>query len=144
MNWGWRIALFLTLFISFILYMVIYSFGRTNDLVSDDYYNQEIQYQKNIDAQENGLYLAREISINSKKDVILIEFPKSFEAKIEKGDISFYRPDNAKLDRSFTMELDQDNTQSIHKSEVASGFYKITIQFIQNGELHLINKEMWI
>ncbi len=144
MNWGWRIALFLTLFISFILYMVIYSFGRTNDLVSEDYYNQEIQYQKNIDAQEKGLYLAKDIRIDSKENVIEIQFPTSFEREIEKGDISFYRPDNAKLDRSFPMKLDQNNIQSINKSEIASGFYKITIQFIQHGDLHLINKEMWL
>lgn len=144
MNWGWRIALFLTLFIGFIMSMVIYSFGRTNDLVSEDYYNQEIQYQKNIDAQKKGLYLTKEITIESKSDVIQIGFPADFSSDIEKGDISFYRPDNAKLDRSFEMKLNNKNVQSINKSEIASGFYKITIQFIQNGELHLINKEMWL
>ena len=144
MNWGWRITLFLTLFIGFILSMVIYSFGRTNDLVSDDYYNQEIQYQKNIDAQQNGLYLAKDITIQSSNEEINIAFPASFNPEIEKGDISFYRPDNAKLDRSFPMKLNKNNAQKIMKNDVVSGFYKITIQFIQDGKLHLINKEMWL
>jgi len=144
MNWGWRIALFLTLFISFILYMVIYSFGRTNDLVSEDYYNQEIQYQKNIDAQENALSLAKEVKIVSHEDKIVLSFPSSFDSNIEKGDISFYRPDNALLDRSFPMNLGEDNSQTFLKKNIVSGFYKITIQFVKNGELFLINKEMWI
>lgn len=144
MNWGWRIALFLTLFISFILYMVIYSFGRTNDLVSEDYYNQEIQYQKNIDAQENALSLAKEVKIVSLEEKIVLSFPYSFDSNIEKGDISFYRPDNALLDRSFPMNLEEDNSQTLLKKNIASGFYKITIQFVKNGELFLINKEMWI
>ena len=144
MNWGWRIALFLTLFISFILYMVIYSFGRTNDLVSEEYYNQEIQYQKNIDAQENALSIAKAVKIVSHEEKIVLLFPYSFDSNIEKGDISFYRPDNALLDRSFPMNLGEDNSQTFLKKNIVSGFYKITIQFVKNGELFLINKEMWI
>lgn len=124
--------------------MVIYSFGRTNDLVSEDYYNQEIQYQKNIDAQENGLKLSKELSIVVENEEIKITFPESFNSIVEKGDISFYRPDNAKLDRSFPMNLDDKNTQLIDKKTIVSGFYKITIQFVQEGKLHLINKEMWL
>lgn len=144
MNWGWRIAIFLTLFIGFIMYMVIYSFGVTSDLVADDYYNQEIQYQLNIDAQKNALPFTKEVSISSNSEKISVTFPESFDMIIEKGDISFYRPDNAKLDKSIALRLDSNNSQKINKKEIASGFYKVTIQFINKGKTYLINKEIWI
>lgn len=144
MNWGWRIAIFLTLFIGFIMYMVIYSFGVTNDLVSEDYYNQEIQYQLNIDAQKNALPFSEEVKLTSTEDKVMITFPSDFNLEIEKGDISFYRPDNAKLDKSITLQLDANNSQSINRKEIAGGFYKVTIQFINKGKTYLINKEIWV
>jgi len=144
MNWGWRITIFLTLFIGFIMYMVIYSFGVSSDLVAEDYYNQEIQYQQNIEAQKNAIQFTDDVFIKSNNEQISIEFPESFNINIEKGNILFYRPDNAKLDKSIDLKLEKDNTQSIDKSLFIEGMYKVTIQFISEGKTYLFNKEIWI
>ncbi len=144
MNWGWRITIFLTLFISFIMYMVIYSFGVSSDLVAEDYYNQEIQYQENIEAQKNALHIAEQVFIKSDNNELNIIFPESFNMNVEKGDVSFYRPNNAKLDKSFDLNLNQNNIQSIDKSMFIKGAYKVTIQFISKGETYLFNKEISI
>lgn len=144
MNWGWRIAIFLTCFIGFIMYMVIYSFGVNGELVADDYYNQEVQYQLNIDAQKNGFEFAKEVELSSTENGVLISFPKSFNLSYQKGDISFYRPDNSKLDKSFAMNLGSDNTQNLDQKALAKGFYTVTIQFVSEGKMYLINKEIWV
>ncbi len=144
MNWGWKITIFLALFITGILTAVIYSFNVSSDLVAEDYYNQEIQYQINIDAQKNALPFAKEVTLTSDSDKINVTFPAAFDMNIEKGDISFYRPDNANLDKSFDINLDINNTQSIDKKSIASGFYKVTIQFISNGKTYLVNKDIWV
>ena len=144
MNWGWRIAVFLTCFIGFILYMVVYSFSTTNDLVAADYYNQEIQYQTNIDAQKNALSFAKEVTLTSKTDNVEIQFPESFDINFTDGEISFYRPDNAKLDKKFSLQLSAGKTQLINKTEIAPGFYKVTIQFTDGEKIYLMNKEIWV
>ena len=54
-NWGWGIAIFLTLFISFIMYFVIYSFSNKTDLEYEDYYAKELVHQEVIDAMKLAL-----------------------------------------------------------------------------------------
>lgn len=144
MNWGWRIAIFLTCFIGFIMYMVVYSFTTTNDLVAEDYYNQEIQYQTNIDAQKNALPFNKEVTVKSKGDLVEIQFPANFKVKYTDGEISFYRPDNAKLDKKFNLELTPEKNQNLNKSEITPGFYKVTIQFTDGEKIYLMNKEIWV
>jgi len=144
MNWGWRIAVFLTCFIGFIMYMVIYSFGVENDLVAEDYYNQEIQYQAHIDAQTNALPFNKEVTVSSKTDKVEIQFPADFDITYTDGEISFYRPDDAKLDKKYTLTLTPEKNQIIDKSEIAPGFYKVTIQFTDGEKIYLMNKEIWV
>ena len=144
MNWGWRITIFLTCFIGFIMYMVVYSFTTTNDLVAVDYYNQEIQYQDNIDAQTNALPFNKDVTVTSNTDKVDIQFPASFDVKFTAGEISFYRPDNAKLDRKYSLKLTPEKSQSLDKSEIAPGFYKVTIQFTDGTTHYLMNKEIWV
>ncbi|MGB1039511.1 MAG: FixH family protein [Flavobacteriales bacterium] len=144
MNWGWKITIFLTCFITFILSMVVYSFYTTNDLVAEDYYNQEIHYQQNIDAQKNALPFAKDVTVKGDSKEILVSFPENFDLEIEQGDISFYRPDNAKLDKSFDLKLTQNNTQSLKKTEIISGQYKVTIQFISGDKTYIIKKDIWV
>ena len=115
MNWGWRITIFLTCFIAFILSMVVYSFYTTNDLVAEDYYNQEIHYQMNIDAQKNALELSKEVQLTSETEVVKIQFPNDFNINYTDGEISFYRPDDAKLDQKFSLKLSDSNTQTFDK-----------------------------
>ena len=144
MNWGWKITIFLTCFITFILSMVVYSFYTTNDLVAEDYYNQEIHYQQNIDAQKNALPFAKDVTVKGDPKEILVSFPENFDLEIEQGNISFYRPDNAKLDKSFDLKLTQNNTQSLNKTEIISGQYNVTIQFISGNKTYIIKKDIWV
>jgi nitrogen fixation protein FixH len=144
MNWGWKITIFLTCFIGFIMYMVVYSFTTSNDLVAEDYYNQEIQYQENIDAQKNALPFNKGVTVISNTENVTIQFPANFDIKFTDGEVSFYRPDNAKLDRKFNLELTPENNQSLDKSKIAPGFYKITIQFSDGKTHYLMNKEIWL
>ncbi|MEN8929373.1 MAG: FixH family protein [Flavobacteriales bacterium] len=144
MNWGWKIAIFLGCFISFIMYVVIYSFTTSNDLVAEDYYNQEIQYQENIDAQKNALKYNKEVTITTTLDKVVVQFPSSFDVKYTDGEISFYRPDNAKLDKKFSLDLTSKQQQVLDKSEITSGFYKVTIQFTDGEKIYLMNKDIWV
>mgnify|MGYP000509856137 FL=1 len=56
-NWGTGIVIVIAAFISFIMYFVI-TMSTNNkysyDLVTDNYYQQELQYQKQIEAEKNA------------------------------------------------------------------------------------------
>ena len=54
MSWGKGIAIALTVFILFIATLVTIIIRQKVDLVSEDYYTQEINYQQEIDGINAG------------------------------------------------------------------------------------------
>lgn len=55
MNWGWKIAIGYTAFALFILYLVYRTTGVEFELVTPDYYAQELAYQGQIDKRKTAL-----------------------------------------------------------------------------------------
>ena len=79
-NWGTGIVLAFVAFISFILYFVIRmntEVKAEHDLVTEDYYKDELGYQKDIDAEQNAKDLSSELKINISDSGLNIDFPKS-------------------------------------------------------------------
>ena len=81
-NWGTGIAIAIVGFISFIMYFVItMSTDNTysHDLVTDKYYQQELEYQKQIDAEKNASNLENNIKIIPTKEGLQIQFPEEIK-----------------------------------------------------------------
>ena len=53
MNWGKGVTIAFILFVGFIMFMVVGAFRENFDLVSDDYYLEEINYQDKINQKAN-------------------------------------------------------------------------------------------
>ncbi len=54
MGWGWRITILYSSFVVFMIGMAVMAFRQDFDLVSDDYYEEEIAYQGRIDQMTNA------------------------------------------------------------------------------------------
>ena len=64
-NWGTGIVIGMTLFIGFIMYMVITMMTDKNydhDLVTEAYYAKDLAYQQEIDAEKNANALSSKIT----------------------------------------------------------------------------------
>ena len=99
MSWGWKITLLFAGFVIFILFMVFRSLNQDFHLVADDYYKQEIEYQKVIDGIRNTKQLGDEfaVSYDSRTHKLLLQFPEDHKNSI-KGEIHFFRPSDSGLD----------------------------------------------
>lgn len=140
-NWGTGIVLFMVAFIGFILYMVAGTSGMNQDLYSEDYYKQEISFQQKINAIENAGDLAETVRIGQQGDVVRIEFPDSCSMNESGGNIHFYRPNDARLDKTFRLKMN-DNRQDIQKSDLIPGLYNVNIEWQTNGKTYLVEKEL--
>ena len=60
-NWGYKIVLVYSVFVAGILYLVVQSSRQQMDLVTDDYYAQEIRYQEKIDQSKRASALSEPI-----------------------------------------------------------------------------------
>ncbi|WP_338039248.1 FixH family protein [Maribacter litopenaei] len=78
-NWGTGIVLAFIGFIGFILFFVVRmsTDNRANhDLVTEDYYRQELAYQKEIDAQNNATKDINKLQVRKSPDGLEIRFQK--------------------------------------------------------------------
>ena len=141
MNWGWKIAIFMTAFIAFIMSMVIMAFGNKIDLVSEDYYQKELDYQEVIDAKSNAIDITSQVSIKQNENDLELTFPDSFNETITEGKISFYRADNSALDQTKTLNL-VDFKQLITNEGFEFGYYSVFIDFTAEGKAYHIEKSL--
>lgn len=107
-NWGTGIVLAFIGFIGFILFFVVRMSmdNRVNhDLVTEEYYKQELAYQKEIDAEANAKRLADPIKIEKTNTGLILRFPKNLKGQNVHGTVSLYRPSNKHLDFDLPVSL---------------------------------------
>ena len=143
-NWGTGIILAFIGFISFIMYFIISM--NTNDkydhdLVSEDYYEQELEYQNDINKEENSKTLVQNISWKKTDEGILIMFPETLEVKKITGNVFLYRPSNKKFDFETTISLSNHNLL-IPDKRLLDGRWNIKIYWQYNGKSYLYKKEI--
>lgn len=136
MNWGNRIFLVFVIFAGIIITMVVISFRQNIDLVAEDYYQQEIQYQDQIDRLENSqrLKVLPEFSYIKAKQKGILHFPPELQDDDAEGTIYLFRPSDARLDREFILKLNDQGKQTIALDNLLPGFWKVQIQWKQGGQ----------
>ena len=141
-NWGTGIVLAFIGFIGFILFFVI-RMGMDNkanhDLVTDKYYEQELAYQKEIDAETNAKNLIHPVKIEKVKNGLLLTLPDIYKEKDIQGKVSLYRPSNKHLD--FDLPLSLSNTHLlIPDKRLLDGRWDIKIYWEFGGK-EFLHKE---
>ena len=91
-NWGTAIVIAFVCFISFIMYFVISMSTNKkyeHDLVVEDYYQQELKYQNDINKEEHAKTLNSNVTWIKTTDGIQITFPKDLDIKKIEGKCSY-------------------------------------------------------
>ncbi len=139
LNWGTAIVLAFAAFISFILYFVIRmsTDDRVNhDLVTEDYYRQELSYQQEIDAENIAQKNSMQLLISKTNDGLALQFPNQIDHHKIKGTVSLYRPSNKQLDFDFDLSL-SDAHLLIPDKRLLDGRWDIKVLWIYNAEQYL-------
>ena len=136
MNWGKGIVTALTLFIGFISFLVVKIMSQDVDLVSEDYYKQEIDYEARIQKEQNGLNNAAKIELIDQEAYVVVQLPDS--SSLTNVVLNLKRPNDKKLDKSFKIEGTK--TFMLPKSSLEKGKYELTIEYTINGEECLMKK----
>lgn len=143
-NWGTGIVIAFVLFIAFIMYFVINMIvvdKYDHDLVTDDYYQEELKHQDEIDKLNNAKNLKQNVSWKKTNEGLLISFPENLDPTKIKGKVFLYRPSNEKLDSETSISL-SDNIMLIPKNRLLDGRWNIIIDWQYNGVSYLYKKEI--
>lgn len=143
-NWGTGLVIGMVLFVSFILYFVIRISTEKKfdyDLVTEEYYKQEMFLQGEIDAQENSFALKGEIHGEKTKDGWLLTFPDDLDYSGITGVVSMYRPSDKQLD--FDLPLNISNGQVLIPEErLVTGRWNTIINWEYKGKSYLYKKKI--
>jgi hypothetical protein len=146
MNWGIKLMIAMICFIIFILGMVFYMIGKTDALVSNDYYEQDVRYQQVIQAKENlqKLHSNIETIYQRENNRLLIKFPSQLNMQKAKGKIQCMKLSDATQDFSTDLQISPQNEQTITLPENRMGSWKIMIRWKIENMPYQFEKELVI
>lgn len=142
-NWGTGVVIAFVLFISFIMYFVV----RTNtdsslehDLVTEEYYKKELQYQQQLSEEQRSVDEGMEVEIEVFPEGLRIEFPASIPAEEISGRIELYRPSDKNLDRQWPLENIHDQVYLLHRTLLAEGRWDVNVVWTWKGNTYRTRK----
>ncbi len=134
MNWGWKIAIVMGIYMTGIISVVWYAMSVDVNLVAEDYYQQELAYEDQILRLKNTETLAEKPTFNFSHDkkFVVLTFPDGLIP--DNGKITLYRPSDFTQDRKFKLELDEANQQGFVTVSLLPGLWKAKLQWQQGGK----------
>ena len=112
-----------------------------HDLVIEDYYGQELQFQADLDHEENSKNLKSNVSFKKTNEGIVITFPEDLEIDKIKGKVFLYRPSNKQLDFETQISLSNHNLL-IPDKRLLDGRWNIKVDWKYNTNSYLFKKEI--
>lgn len=134
MNWGWGITLVIIAFMGFILYLVFMATKQKVELVSEDYYALEINYDQQRHAMANALQYEEELVIQQKGDLVMLEIPQDLVDKHTNIQVHWYLAHDAKGDFSQDLGKVDESVNWLSTENLRQGNkYKATV-VVSEGE----------
>jgi nitrogen fixation protein FixH len=131
-HWGKGLVVVFVIFAVGILLMVRASMNREVDLVSDDYYQQELRHEYQIESQRRSDSLPERLSVGVTSGVVSLRLPGSFSPDSTNGTLTFYRPADLHKDFIVALKLDSTNSQVVPTTSLQKGLWRIKVRWTQH------------
>lgn len=135
-TWAHGIIVAMLSFMLFILGMIFYftQNWQNAEMVSDNYYEEELNYQQIIDAKNRADALPEQPRYEQTSQGVKLLFPKSFSNANATYHFDLYRTDDKNLDIKKDFQLEADNTFTIPNEVLVPGHYTLKLHWKQEGQ----------
>lgn len=142
LSWGHMITAAYVTFAGGIIFLSVKASRQHFDLVTPDYYEQELKYQEVIDQKVSTAALSGPVTIEKSEGTIVIRFPAEFKDQTIKGEVYFYCPSDKKKDvrENFTA-TSQSYTHAVPAH--ASGLYDIKLRWEAAGKQYYKEQQIY-
>lgn len=141
-NWGVGVFVLYSSFVILILFLVFKSVNTKVDLVTEDYYQQELKYQDKIDQKRNAADLELGLKHEVSGTTIFLAFPPDHQ--LAKGTVMVYRPSNKVYDKTFDIKLDENSKMIIAMEKSPIGLYKLKINWSNNSIDYYVEEDIYL
>ncbi|WP_333850594.1 FixH family protein [Epilithonimonas sp.] len=143
LHWGHGLAIALGCFIFFILFLIfIFPMGKQNaEMISNNYYEEELQYQDIIDAKKNAAQLEQQPVYKVTSEGMMISFPETIKVDNDKVNFVLFRTEDSNLDVKKEVGL-QHNVFLIPKKVLSAGSYTLKLKWTSNKKPYQIDYDI--
>jgi len=143
LNWGHGLAIALGCFILFILFLIfIFPMGKQNaEMISNNYYEEELKYQDIIDAKENAAKLEAIPTYKATSEGMMVSFPESIKVDDNMVNFVLFRTEDSNLDVKKEVGL-QHNVFLIPKKVLSAGSYTLKLKWTENKKLYQVDYDI--
>lgn len=123
--------MFFALFITCMVLFIVFASWHPTDLVRQDYYEEEIRYQQQLDRlnRTQPIRTAVRVRYLPARQLIRITLPAAHATPQTSGEIHFYRPSDAHLDHRLRLEVDAQGHQEVDARHLKGGLWKVRLQW---------------
>ena len=141
LSWGHGVVIALGCFIVFILSMIFFfPIGKDNsELITDNYYEEELHYQDIIDAKNAADQLTAKPDLKLTSEGIIITFPEDINNNNSKFNFYLYRTNDQNLDIKKDFSLNEVNAMEIPKTVLVAGDYMLKLKWIKENKNYQID-----
>ncbi len=133
------------MFISWIATFIGIAVTNSMDLVSENYYQDEVQFQQRIDSSNRAAATkGLEIAFNAETDQVTLQLPVEHRGKTVSGKLKLYRPDNARLDHEVALAASSQGQQTVSVKDLEKGNWKVEASWTASGETFFAAKDIVI
>lgn len=142
--WPYAIIMAFLLFGSYISYMVSQTMQTNVDLVSPNYYQQELAYQQRIDSEARTATLPGAVSIHyqAAAQQLRLQLPATLRGQKLEGEIHFFRPSNLKLDFTLPLQPDAELAQHLSTTKMQPGHWRIRLNFKAGKQTYFVEQSL--
>jgi nitrogen fixation protein FixH len=144
--WPVSIVVFFTVAILGCVTFVAFCSRHPAELISANYYEEEVHYQGQMERQQRGqeAALPGAVSYNPGSKQIVVSLPtKISQAKLE-GKIQLYRPSAINQDRQLNLDLDSHGVQTIDAANLPPGLWKVRVSWRADNRDYFIDQRVVI
>jgi len=140
--WPIGIVLTLLLFFAGTIGLVVMACNQMSDLVSPNYYEDEVRFQKQMDRVErvSRLEAKARVTYNAAARQIRIALPAGHAGA--QGSVQLYRPSAAGLDRQWDLRIDANGVQCIDTTGLRTGLWKVRVNWTVGGSDYFLDQKV--
>ena len=112
-----------------------------SDLVTENYYGQELEFENDLTKQKNAQKLKENITWQQTQEGLVFTFPSDMNPSEISGKVFLYRPSNKQLDFESSISLSEHNLL-IPDKRLLDGRWNIKVDWQYKGSSYVYKKEI--
>ena len=143
MHWGYKIIVVFGAFILVMGILVYKSYHTRSELVTPEYYQDELKYEEVIQGSKNAGSLADSIGIIQSGNKFRLALPGGISDQDLSGDVWFYCAYRSANDLRCPLKTGQDHTIILPR-ELSPAKYTLKVNLNFSGKKYFLEKEVQI